>query len=79
MPYRDAFVATFGLVGQVLQVRKNLENWPVWVVVNLVTVASCLLVQPALYFTALLYAVYLAMSFAGWREWHRAMRKGNSS
>ena len=72
MPYRDAFVATFGLVAQVLQVRKHLENWPVWVVVNAVTVASCLLVTPPLYFTAFLYAIYLFLAVGGWRAWRRA-------
>lgn len=75
MPYRDAFIATFGMVAQVLQVRKNLENWPVWVVVNLVTVASCLLVSPPLYFTAFLYTIYLILALSGWREWRRAEQK----
>ncbi len=79
MPYRDAFVATFGLVAQVLQVRKHLENWPVWVVVNLVTVVSCLRVAPPLYFTAVLYAIFLIMALAGWREWRRAMNQKKCS
>lgn len=75
MPYRDAFMATFGFVGQVLQVRKHLENWPVWVGVNLVTVVSCLWLPAPLYFTAVLYAIYLLMAVAGWREWWRAEQK----
>lgn len=74
MPYRDAFVATFGLVGQMLQVRKNLENWLVWVVVNVTTIAACLSASPALHFSAFLYLIYLIMAFVGWREWHRAMK-----
>ncbi len=73
MPYRDAFVASFGFVGQILQMRKNLENWPVWVVVNAVTVASCLMVQPPLYPTAVLYVIYLALAVAGWREWQKTL------
>ena len=55
-----------------LQVRKNIENWAVWVVVNLVAVVSYWSAELA--FTAFLYAVYLVMAFAGWWDWHRAMK-----
>ena len=73
MPWRDAFIAAFSVAAQVLQVRKNIENWALWVVVNLVAVASYW--SAALAFTALLYAVYLVMALMGWREWRRAMRE----
>ena len=71
MPFRDAFIAAFSVAGQVLQARKQIENWPFWSVTNLVAVASYWI--GGLYFTAFLYAVYLVLSFVGWREWHRAM------
>ena len=72
MPFRDAFIAAFSVAGQVLQARKNIENWPVWIAVDLVAIASYW--QADLAFTAFLYAVYLALAFGGWRSWHRAMR-----
>lgn len=71
MPWRDAFIAAFSVAAQVLQARKNLENWPLWVVTNLVAVVSYWSAELA--YTAFLYAIYLVMSFAGWREWRRAM------
>ena len=74
MPFRDAFLAAFSVAAQVLQSRKQVENWPFWVVVNSVAVASYWL--GGLYYTALLYAVYLVMAFGGWREWRRAMTGG---
>ena len=70
MPFRDAFIAAFSVAAQVLQSRKQVENWPFWVVVNSVAVASYWL--GGLFYTALLYAVYLIMAFGGWREWRRA-------
>ncbi len=73
MPFRDAFIAAFSVAGQVLQARKQIENWLFWVVVNLVAIASYWL--GGLYFTAFLYAVYLLMAFAGWWEWRGAMKK----
>ncbi len=71
MPWRDAFIAAFSVAAQILQVRKNIENWPLWVVVNLVAVASYWSAELA--FTAFLYLVYLGLAVAGWREWRRAM------
>ncbi len=71
MPWRDAFIAAFSVAAQLLQVRKNLENWPLWVVVNLVAVASYWSAELA--YTAFLYAIYLGLAFAGWREWAKAM------
>lgn len=72
MPFRDAFIAAFSVAGQVLQSRKQIENWPFWVVVNAVAICSYWL--GGLYYTAFLYAVYLAMAFAGWWAWQGALK-----
>lgn len=72
MPWRDAFIAMFSVAAQVLQVRKNVENWALWTVVNLVAVASYWSAELA--FTALLYLIYLALGLAGWWTWARAQR-----
>jgi len=74
LPWRDAFCAVFGIVAQVLQARKVIENWPLWVVVNTVAIAGYLTVDLA--FTAFLYAIYLVLAVLGWREWARAMKGG---
>jgi nicotinamide mononucleotide transporter len=76
MPWRDAFIAAFSVAAQVLQVRKNIENWPLWIVVNLVAVASYGSAELA--FTAFLYLIYLGLAVAGWREWRRAMTGGKN-
>jgi nicotinamide mononucleotide transporter len=75
MPWRDAFIAAFSVAAQILQVRKNIENWPLWVVVNLVAVASYWSAELA--FTAFLYAIYLVMAFGGWRDWYKSMKKSD--
>ena len=71
MPWRDAFIAWFSVAAQLLQVRKNLENWPLWVVVNLVAVISYWSAELA--YTAGLYAIYLVLGVLGWREWAQAI------
>lgn len=72
MPYRDTFIASFSMAGQVLQVRKRLENWAAWVAVN--TVAVVTYWAAGLAYTSFLYAVFLIMGVTGWIEWARAMR-----
>ena len=71
MPWRDAFIAWFSVAAQLLQVRKNLENWPLWVVVNLVAVISYWSAELA--YTAFLYAIYLVLGVLGWVEWARVV------
>lgn len=72
MPWRDAFIAAFSVAAQVLQVRKNIENWALWAVVNVVAIASYWSADLA--YTAFLYAIYLVLGLIGWRTWHRAIR-----
>lgn len=73
MPWRDAFIAAFSVAAQVLQVRKNIENWPLWVVVNAVAAASYWSAELA--YTAFLYAIYLVLALVGWRAWRAAMAR----
>lgn len=69
VPWWDAFPTAGSLLGQWLLGRKYLENWPVWAVVNVASVA--LFAIKGLWLTVLLYAIFVVMSFAGWRAWRR--------
>lgn len=73
MPHWDAFILVFSLIAQWLQARKNLENWPLWVVVN--TVAVGVYWVKDLRLTAGLYVVFWVMALWGWREWRQTMRR----
>lgn len=72
-PYRDTFIAAFSIAGQILQVRKHLENWIAWIAVN--TVAIIAYWSADLAFTAFLYAVFLVMALLGLRDWRRAWKE----
>ncbi len=67
VPWWDAFPTAFSLVGQYLLAHKRLENWAVWIIVNVV--AAGLFVWKALWLTALLYLVFIVLSAVGWRTW----------
>jgi len=67
VPWWDAFPTAVSLVGQFLLGRKFIENWAVWIVVNVVSVG--LFVYKELWLTVALYAVFIALSVVGWRAW----------
>lgn len=69
VPYLDALPTVGSITGQILLGRKAVENWPVWVIVNLVSIA--LFAVKGLWLTVLLYALFTAMAWAGWRVWRR--------
>lgn len=71
LPWLDAPTAGFSLVGQWMQARKWIQNWPLWIVVDLVYVG--LYVLRALYLTAGLYLVFTAIAVVGWMTWHRTL------
>jgi nicotinamide mononucleotide transporter len=67
VPYLDALPTVGSLAGQYLLGRKWVDNWPVWVAVNLVSVL--LFAVKALFLTALLYALFALLALLGWRAW----------
>ncbi|MEO7598033.1 MAG: nicotinamide riboside transporter PnuC [Opitutus sp.] len=70
MPLRDAFIAAFSVTAQVLQARKKLENWPLWLAANGVAIVSYWYAD--LGYTAFLYAIYFVLAVTGWKQWARA-------
>jgi nicotinamide mononucleotide transporter len=72
VPYFDAFPTALSIAGQWLLGRKYVENWPTWVVVNIVSVG--LFAFKGLWLTVVLYALFTLMALAGWRAWARLAR-----
>jgi nicotinamide mononucleotide transporter len=71
VPYIDAATATTSLVAQYMMTRKLLENWIVWIVVDVAYVA--LFIWRGLYLTAVNYAVYLVLAVLGYLAWKRSL------
>jgi nicotinamide mononucleotide transporter len=67
VPYLDALPTVASITGQILLGRKLVENWPVWLAVNLVSIA--LFAIKGLWLTVLLYAIFAVLSVIGWRAW----------
>jgi nicotinamide mononucleotide transporter len=71
LPFMDSFLSSTSLVAQWMMTRKKLENWLVWIGVDVLYVGMFLF--KGLYLTAALYAVFLALAVAGYRDWRRSL------
>ena len=72
VPYLDALPTVASLTGQWLLAHKRVENWWVWLGVNLFSVA--LFAYKQLWLTALLYALFAVLSWVGWRQWRHIFK-----
>jgi len=71
LPYVDAATATTSLVAQYLMTRKLLENWALWITVDVVYIG--MFIFKGLYLTAGNYAVYLGLAVLGHIAWKRSL------
>ena len=68
-PFIDSMLASLSIFAQILQTRKRLENWYIWILVDVVYIL--IYVSKDLYLSAILYAVFLALAIQGAIEWRR--------
>lgn len=76
LPYADATIAGASVVAQVLLAMRRVENWALWIAIDVLSVG--VYIDRALYLTAGLYAVFLVLAVAGLREWAKAAREGKA-
>ena|SRR5476651_670619 len=72
-PYLDSFCTVFSLAAQVLLARKVLENWLIWIFVDLIYV--CIYYIKGLEAYAFMFAVYIIIALVGYIDWQKDYRK----
>jgi nicotinamide mononucleotide transporter len=73
LPYLDSFTTWASVVTTFMVARKILENWFYWLVID--SVSIYLYLDRELYFTSLLFAIYIVIIFFGWFAWKRSYRQ----
>ena len=73
LPYVDAMTTSTSLVAQWMMTRKLLENWIIWVAVDVVYIG--MYIYKSLYVTAVLYLIFLILSAMGYVQWRRSLRE----
>lgn len=73
-PWLDSTLAAFSVVAQILLTRKKIENWVIWLAVDVVYVG--LYWKKEAYLTAGLYFIFLIIAAQGWWAWRKSMKAG---
>lgn len=72
-PFVDGGLVAASLAAQGMAARKWIENWLVWIAVNVVSIG--LYVSQGLLPTTALYVLYLVMAVVGYRTWRSALAR----
>ncbi|MGR1217999.1 nicotinamide riboside transporter PnuC [Metapseudomonas otitidis] len=72
-PLVDSLVLTFSVLAQLLLMRRRVENWYAWLLVN--TLAVPLFASRELYLTAGLYTLFWCNAWYGLYRWRRELRE----
>ena len=72
VPIADAFTTALSFVGIWALARKYLEQWIIWIVVDVVT--CVLYFYKDIPFKASLYALYVVIAIMGYLKWRKMMK-----
>ncbi len=76
VPLADSFTTALSLVGIWALAHKYLEQWVIWIAVDIVS--SALYFYKDIPFKASLYALYVVIAICGYFNWRRLMNQGNN-
>jgi len=71
LPYVDSATTTVSLLAQWMMTRKLIENWLIWIAVDVVYVG--MFIYKGLYLTAFNYGIYLVLAVMGYIAWKRSL------
>ena len=71
--YTDIVTTSLFLVGMYFMAKRNIENWLLWIVADIVCVP--MMFYKGLAFTGLQYFVFTAMAIIGYLEWKKTLVK----
>ena len=72
LPYWDAATTSFSFLGQWLLAKKYIENWLVWIFVNIMAIG--VYAYKGLMITTGLYACFLLLAIYGYFSWRQKMK-----
>lgn len=72
-PYLDSFCTACSIVAQFFMARKVLQNWLLWIFVDIIYVGVYLF--KGLHLTAIMYAIYVVIALIGYLDWKKDYKK----
>jgi nicotinamide mononucleotide transporter len=77
LSYWDSTTSILSVVAMWLTAKKKIENWIIWLVVDVL--ATGIYYYKGIYFYCILYLVYTGMAVAGYLSWRRSMNQLSTS
>ena len=75
LPLLDVFTTVMSFSAQILMIKKRLENWVLWIIVDIIAIG--LYWYKGVPFVAVLYAIFLVLASKGFIEWRKTYKKLN--
>lgn len=72
MPLMDSFAAITSLFANQMLVKKKLQAWVLWVVVDILLII--IFIKTQMYLSIILYLVFMALSINGYYKWRKDLR-----
>jgi len=69
-PFLDSFCTACSLVAQIFLARKVLQNWLIWIFVDIIYVG--IYISKDLYATAIMYTLYVYIAWVGYQGWKKS-------
>ncbi|KAA3652902.1 MAG: nicotinamide riboside transporter PnuC [Bacteroidetes bacterium] len=71
LPYLDAFTTVFGIIATILVIQRKIENWLIWIAVDIVAISMYF--YKGLQLTALLFLIYTIIAISGYISWKKQL------
>jgi nicotinamide mononucleotide transporter len=72
-PYLDSFCTVCSLIAQLFLARKVLENWLLWIFVDVIYIG--VYYYKDLHLTAILFLIYTGLALFGYIDWRKTYKK----
>lgn len=72
-PFWDAITSGFGIIATYMTVKKKIENWIIWIIIDFILCIILYLKQMPFY--SALYFVYIAFAILGFFRWKKEISK----
>jgi nicotinamide mononucleotide transporter len=73
LPYLDALTTVMSLVAQWMIAKKKIENWIIWIAVDIIYVG--MYIYKELYLTSGLYFIFILLAISGYKEWKKSLKQ----
>ena len=70
-PVLDSLVSASAVTAMWWMAKRKIENWIVWIIADMLYVG--MYIYKHLYFTSILYFIFIILAIAGYREWKKVL------